>query len=109
VAFVSAPDERRKARHQLKEPCRVGEVVRQTYGTRDSRCDIGDDPISPPSDLVAEVPEASDESRSDRSLQDHTASSPQTVRDRGLLDDEAALRNDDDESRVEEVTRRPSL
>jgi len=84
-------------------------VIRHAHGARDSLGDIGDDAVSPPTDLVPEEPEASSESRADRSLQDHAASFPVRVWDRGLLDHEAALGSDDDESRVIEVARTSSL
>jgi hypothetical protein len=87
----------------------LGGVIRHAHGARDSLGDIGDDAVSPPTDLVPEEPEASSDSRADGSLQDHAASFPVHVGDRSLLDHEAALGSDDDESRVIEVVRTSSL
>jgi hypothetical protein len=87
----------------------LNRVIRHPHGARDSLGDIGDDAVSPPADLVPEEPEASSESRADRSLQDYAASFAVRVGDRGLLDHEAALGSDDDESRVIEVARRSPL
>jgi hypothetical protein len=87
----------------------LGEIARHTDGTRNRRCQIRDHAVPPATDLVPEVPKASGESRSDRSLQDHAASVSVNVRDRGLLDNEAALGHEDHEGGVIQVTWTSSL
>jgi hypothetical protein len=62
------------------------------HGTRDSLRDIGDDAVSPSTDLVLEETEASDEFRSDRSFQDHSPPLTVMIGDRSLFDHEAARR-----------------
>lgn len=54
-------------------------------------------------------PETSGQPRSHCSLHDHTAPSSMRVRNRGHLDDEAAVADDELESGVVEVARTPSL
>ena len=105
MAFISTPDLGGNRRHEIEDLRRSGGVVRQPHGTQDSLGDIGDDAVSPSADLVPEETEASSELRSDRSLHDNPASWPVIIRDRRLLDHEAALRDDYHESRVIEVAR----
>src|SRR5438034_8941278 len=103
MAFISTPDLGGNRRHEIEDLRRSGGVVRQPHGTQDSLGDIGDDAVSPSADLIPEETETSWRFRSDRPLHDNPASCPVIVRDRRLLDHEAALRRDDHESRVIEV------
>ena len=88
-----------------------GEVVRHTSGLETASATSGMTPSSPPSDLVAEQPEASGESGSDRSLHDDAACRLQHGRQEpGLCSmTKRPVQGHDDESRVIEVTRAPSL
>src|SRR5512132_1953286 len=109
VAFVSTPDQGGDTRHEIEDLRRSGGVLRQPHGTRDSLRDIGDDALSPSTDLVSEETETSGEFRSDRSLHDHSPPFTVMIGDGGLFDHEAARRDDDHESRVIEIAPTSSL
>jgi hypothetical protein len=109
VAFVSTPDKWWNGRHQIEDLSGMCQVVRNPHGTRDSVRYVRDDAVSPPPDLVAEYPEASGESSSDRSLHDGAVLVAVSTGDRGLLDDEATVGDDNHEGRVVEVIRPASV
>ena len=109
VAFVSTPDQGGDTRHEIKDLRRSGGFLRQPHGTRDSLRDIGDDAVSPSTDLISEETETSGEFRSDSSLHDHSPPLTVMIGDRGLFDHEAASKGADTESRVIEVTQASPL
>jgi hypothetical protein len=94
VQFVSAPYRGRNGWHQIKDPLRASEVVRDADRARDRVVRIRDGASAPSADLIAKQPEPSGESRPDRAFDnDATLSSP-LVPDRRGLDDEPAIGND---------------
>ena len=88
VAFVSTPDQGGDTRHEIEDLRRSGGFLRQPHGTRDSLRDIGDDAVSPSTDLISEETETSGGFRSDRSLHDHAPPLTVMIGDRGLFDHE---------------------
>jgi hypothetical protein len=109
VAFVSTPDQGGDVLHEIEDLRRSVRVLRHPDGARDSLRDVGDDAVSPPTDLISEETETPDEPRSDRSLHDHSPSFTVMIGDRGLFDHEAASRGADNESGVIEVARASPL
>jgi hypothetical protein len=95
--------------NEIEDLRRSRGVLRHPHGTRDSLRDVGDDAVSPSTDLVPEQTEASDEFRSDDPLRDHSPPFTVMIGDRGLFDHEAARRSDYHESRVIKVARTSSL
>jgi hypothetical protein len=109
VAFVSTPDQGGDVLHEIEDLRRSVRVLRHPDGARDSLRDVWDDAVSPPTDLISEETETSDEFRSDRSFQDDSPPLTLMIGDRRLFDHEAARRGGDNESRVIEIARTSSL
>ena len=90
VQLVSAPHGGWDGRHQIEDPLRGSEVVRDADRARYRLARIGDRASAPSADLVAKQSEPSGPCCPDRSLgNDATLSSPLVPNGRGL-DDEAA-------------------
>src|SRR3954464_1843479 len=80
-------------------------VAGQLTGTLYGLDDVGDVPISPEPDLVAEDPKPARPATADGACGDHTALLATQVRDRRLLDHEPRLGDLDLECGVVEVAR----
>jgi hypothetical protein len=63
-------------RRQLEHPSRVLEISGEPQWAVDCLSDIGNDPVAPAADLVAEDPEASSASAGDRTFADDATPSP---------------------------------
>jgi hypothetical protein len=85
---------------------RANEVARDVDGAGDRLIGIGDGTSAPSADLVAEQPEPSGPSRSDRAFGDDTTLSSTLVPDRRGLADEPAVRYVYRQSRMVEIAPR---
>jgi hypothetical protein len=90
MQLVSTPHGRWDGRHQIKDPLRASDIVRDADRARNRIARIGDGASTPPADLVAKQPEPSCPSRSDGALGDDATLLSALVGDRRGLDDELA-------------------
>ena len=109
VQLVSAPHGGWDGRHQIKDPLRGSEVVRDADRARYRLARIGDGASAPSTDLIAKESEPSGPSCPDRTLGDDATLSSPRVPDRRGLDDESAAGDVDLQSRVEESGSRTML
>jgi hypothetical protein len=105
-ALVAAPDETRNGGHEIKDVLSERWVVCQVLWAFDCLADVGDHAIAPAAYLVAEDPETSCPTTSDRTFGNNAALPAVLVADWGLLDHEAAIRYAHHEPRVIEIARR---
>ena len=82
---------------------RNGRIVGQAARALDGLAEVGDDPVAPTPDLVAEDAPARCPTGPDRALRDHASPVAVPVRDRGLLDHESTVRHVHFERRVIKV------
>jgi hypothetical protein len=108
--LVPTPDRAGQAADQVQQPTRGGGVVAQQLRAGHGLAGVGDDPVGPAAHLIAEHAKPGQPPAGHRALDGHASRPAVGVRDRpAVLNDEASLRQMDDERGVVEIERLPPL
>jgi hypothetical protein len=108
--LVAAPDRAGQAANQLQQATGLERIVAEELRAGDRLVGVGDAPVAPAADLVAEHPPAAHPVAGHRALDEHAARWAVAIGDRpAVLDDVAARWHADHQRGVVEVQRSPVL